>query len=155
MQVSVYLTHKVLNKIKIRSDNRSGIIERDLLRLYELYREELVQHLYKVFSVEEYCVIVEAMRLADMQSSERIREIYKSVERRMTRRGLDYKWQVDGDALIEKLKMLSYSQKLAIVDTCDRFWYFRKRLDDMPMLEDNIKKLVAKHFYLDLPDAAR
>lgn len=35
---------------------------------------------------------------------------------------LDEKWQVDGPALVEKLKALSYADQVALVDAAERWW---------------------------------
>jgi hypothetical protein len=36
--------------------------------------------------------------------------------------GLDRKWHVDGPALVERLRSLSYAQALAVVDAVERWW---------------------------------
>lgn len=35
---------------------------------------------------------------------------------------LDKKWSVDGKQLVEKLRKLTYTQKLAVIDAAERFW---------------------------------
>lgn len=44
--------------------------------------------------------------------------------------GLDKKREVDGRALVEKLKTMSFCQTVAWIDACERFWAFGSRAWD-------------------------
>ncbi|MFY9604024.1 MAG: hypothetical protein WAR00_05190, partial [bacterium] len=54
--------------------------------------------------------------------------------------GLDKKWQVDGKALVKKLKALSHVQALALVDAAERFWQANTGTNTGTADDEDIKK---------------
>jgi hypothetical protein len=38
--------------------------------------------------------------------------------------GLDKKWNINGAALVEKIKSLPYPEKCALIDASERWWNF-------------------------------
>jgi len=138
--VGVYISNELLEKIDGRSDNRSGTIEKDLGRLYYMIEYELAE-LSKKFSVEEYCLIVDALN-GTMFSPWSIKLLYAQIEDAVNYDKASRKWRVKGQELIEKLKDCSYGQLLAIVDAAERFW------NTKPEEQVNIQELIKTYFLM-------
>ncbi len=49
-------------------------------------------------------------------------QLWLEVEDAIAHRQLDQKWNVDGAALVEKLKKLSHDAAIEIVDNVNKFW---------------------------------
>ncbi|MEW8957836.1 MAG: hypothetical protein AB2448_01800 [Moorella sp. (in: firmicutes)] len=117
-KIAIYIPDHLLAEISTRGDNRSGIISRDLERLYTLYRRALAQ---VTLSVEEACLIVDALNGAKFEA-DTARLLWAEIEDACNLDHLDEKWQVDGQALVQKLRELNEIQALALVDAAERFW---------------------------------
>ncbi|MDN5348540.1 MAG: hypothetical protein PWP65_2105 [Clostridia bacterium] len=117
-KIAIYLPDHLLTEVSSRGDNRSGIISRDLERLYTLYRRALAQVPLKV---EEACLIVDALNGAKLEA-DTARLLWAEIEDAINLDHLDEKWQVDGSALVQKLRQLTDTQALALIDAAERFW---------------------------------
>lgn len=115
---SIYLRESLAAEIRSRGTNRSGIISRDLERLYTLYKRALRE---VPLSLGETCLIVDALNGA-LIDADTARLLWAHVEDGIRIDGLDRKWNVDGAALVEKLRGLNDLQAMAIVDAAERFW---------------------------------
>ncbi len=117
-KIAIYLPDPLLAEVSSRGDNRSGIISRDLERLYTLYRRALAQ---VPLTVEEACLIVDALNGAKLEA-DTARLLWAEIEDACHLDHLDEKWQVDGRALVQKLRELNEIQAMALVDAAERFW---------------------------------
>ncbi|MEW5952606.1 MAG: hypothetical protein AB1815_02450 [Bacillota bacterium] len=116
--ISMYIHPSTEEEISRRGDNRSHVINRDLERLYTLYRRAIRE---VPLTESEACLIVDALNgsLYDAQSAPML---WASIQDAITLDGLAAKWRVDGAALVEKLRALSAFQSMALVDAAERFW---------------------------------
>lgn len=154
LQISAYIDADIVNQLKARSDNRSAQIVKDLGRLYHLFRYELKGDLYKMFTVDEYCVIFDALEHTNFDDYHNVHVLYALVEANIAAKKLHLKWELtDIKALIDKLRMLSFVQSMAIADAVERFWH-KYSGDDYPLVQDNVRKLVERYTYKDLPSTA-
>jgi hypothetical protein len=55
-------------------------------------------------------------------SAQSVAGLWGGIEDSIELDGLDEKWSVDGQALVEKLRALDYPQQVAIADTAERYW---------------------------------
>jgi len=123
VQTSVYIDINTLEELKSRNNNRSAQIVKDLNRLYHLFRYELKGDLYKMFSVDEYCVIFHALESVNFDDYSNIHVIYALVEANIIAKRLHQRWDIDVKVLIDKLRMLSFIQLMAIADVVEKFWH--------------------------------
>jgi len=126
-KTSVSLRPAILEQLDARGA-RSTVINRDLERLYTLYRRALA----KIdLTVEEACLIVDALSpngsTIDANSA---RLLWASIEDACRLDGLDKKWNVDGQQLVQKLQQLNELQCMAIADAAERFWFGPDRDDE-------------------------
>ena len=130
--VSFWMRPELGKEIEERGDNRTLVIHRDLERLYTLYRLALR---------DVKLTLPEAWFLVDMLNGSLMDAytaglIWAEAEDAIALEGLDMKWQVDGKALVKKLKALSRVQALALVDAAERFW----QANTGSMGEEDIKR---------------
>ena len=116
--VSIYLRPALETELEARGDNRNHVIHRDLERLYTLYRLALRE--VKLTLPE--CWFLVDMLNGSLMDANTAGLLWASAEDACALDGLDKKWQVDGKAFVEKLKKLSDTQALALVDAAERFW---------------------------------
>ena len=116
--VSIYLRPELEAEIEARGSNRNHIIHRDLERLYTLYRLALRE--VKLTLPE--CWFLVDMLDGSLMDANTAGLLWAEAEDAIALDGLDTKWQVDGKALVKKLKALSHVQALALVDAAERFW---------------------------------
>ncbi len=116
--VSIYLRPALETELEARGDNRNHIIHRDLERLYTLYRLALRD---VKLTLPEAWFIVDMLNGTIMDANI-AGLLWASAEDACALDGLDKKWQVDGKAFVKKLKKLSDTQALALVDAAERFW---------------------------------
>ncbi len=89
-----------------RIDSIHAVAQRDLERYYTLLRGEL-----RRVNLSER----EALLLCDVAN-------WAEVQDAIQHDGLDRKWQVDGQGLVQKLRALTPGQAAAICDALERFW---------------------------------
>lgn len=117
-KTGIYLTDPITSELAARGDNRSQVINRDLERLYTLYRRALAT---VPLTQEEACLLVDALNGAKF-TADTARLLYAEIEDACRLDHLDQKWQVDGQALVQKLRQLTDTQALALIDAAERFW---------------------------------
>jgi len=130
--VSIYLRPELEAELEARGDNRNHIIHRDLERLYTLYRLALRE---VKLTLPEAWFIVDMLNGTIMDANT-AGLLWASAEDACAMDGLDKKWQVDGKALVKKLKALSHVQALALTDAAERFWQANTGTAD----DEDIKK---------------
>ena len=116
--VSFWLRPDLDEGLKTRGGNRSQTINRDLERLYTLYKRALRE---VVLSVPEAWLLVDVLN-GTIHDANSAPLLWGSVEDGCNLDGLDGKWEIDGKALVEKLRNLSSIQALALIDAAERFW---------------------------------
>lgn len=116
-KLSVSLRPAVVEQLMARGA-RSTIINRDLERLYTLYRRALAQ---TRLTVDEACLIVDALN-GSLHDANSARMVWASIEDACRLDGLGAKWEVDGPALVQKLQELTEVQAMAVIDAAERFW---------------------------------
>lgn len=98
--------------------SRGQIAARDLGRYYALLAREMAT---LQFGEGEAYLICDALNGTILDETS-IRLIWAEVEDAIRLDGLDHKWNVDGGALVEKLKSLCPGQAVALVDAVERAW---------------------------------
>lgn len=96
----------------------SETARRDLQRYYVLLSTALAR---LFLSVEEASLICDALN-GTWHQAETMSLAWASVSDAIEMGHLDEKWQVDGAALVEKLRRLSTGETFALVDAVERFW---------------------------------
>lgn len=121
----VSMAEDVLKQVEERGKARSTVITRDLDRLYTLYRRAL-RHVD--LSINEACLIVDALN-STLMTADTAHLLWASIQDVIEYENLAEKWNVDGSALIEKLRSLNEIQSLAVIDAAERFWSNEKYRD--------------------------
>lgn len=90
---------------------------------------EMVRRSMPALSQNEWMLIFDSLNgvmLSD--SAQSIAGLWGGIDDSIQLDGLDKKWDVDGPALVERLRSLSYPAQVAIADTAERYWVkFRNR----------------------------
>lgn len=115
---TITLYNEDISRVELRGKNRSQTIARDLERLYSLYRRCLSQI---KLTANEACLICDVLNGTIMDANS-ASMLWAEVEDGCNLDGLDEKWEIDGPALVEKLKSYNETQCLALVDAAERFW---------------------------------
>jgi len=97
----------------------SGLSETRWREIYDRYAEIVRReqsHLSRLFSDDELHLIAAVLKGVSFESAASCRGVWLVVEARMIDDELDRTYQVDGAALLERLKGLSYSQEVALIE---------------------------------------
>ncbi len=94
------------------------VARRDLERYYALLDHELAR---VELSEAEASLICDALN-GTLMDPHSYRLLWAEVADAVRLDGLDAKWGVDGDALVERLRALSPGAMMAVVDAVERFW---------------------------------
>ena len=122
--VSIWMWDEIIKEVESRGENRSYVVNRDLERLYDLYRRELMT---VPLSLNEALLILDVLNGAPFSAgstgmAKMARLLWASVEDGCRLNKLHEKWDVGAEELIGKLYDLSPIQALAICDAAERFW---------------------------------
>lgn len=125
-KTSVTLYDNVLAQVDTRANygevgQRSAIINRDLERYYESLKDTRRQLAQKL-SEKEIGLVLDNLNGTLMSESYGVRLIYANVEDAITYESIDLKWEVDGDALVAKLKAFTFIENAALADAAERWW---------------------------------
>lgn len=96
----------------------SHIASRDLERYYEALRTALCDIPLTGGEAQAICDALHGTLMAPSTVS----VMWAEIDDALRHNRLAAKWQVDGPALIGKLRQLSYVQALAVVDAAERYW---------------------------------
>ena len=97
---------------------RSVVVNRDLERLYTLYDRSLRR---ASLTLDEACLVTDALN-ASLYDAKTARLLPAAIRDAIQLDGLDRKWGVDGEALIQKLSALDEFACMAIIDAAERVW---------------------------------
>lgn len=125
-QITITIQPTVLDEIATRSEERSGVISRDLERYYDACIQAR-KRLRELFSEEEIALILDTTNGTLFAESVSIRLLWANVADAISTDRLDKKWKVDGETLIAKIKGLDPFLTIALIDACERWW---KRIGD-------------------------
>ena len=79
----------------------------------------------------EWSLVFDALNgIVTWDSAQMLASLYAHVEDAIRRDRLSEKWRVDGPALIQKLRTLSYCEAVTLADVAERFW---ARFGDQPV----------------------
>ncbi len=116
-------------ELEARSDGDIGVA--DVRRVMERYFATLRQELQQVqLSEAEASLLVDALNGVLFEPPETARLLWAEVDDAIRLDGLDRKWGVDSQALIERLRRLTFAQALAVVDAVERAWKILPESDD-------------------------
>ena len=115
--VSVNLQPHILDELAERGQ-RAPTINRDLERLYTLYQRALRR---VSLTVDEACLIVDALN-GSLYDARTAGLLPAGVRDAIRLDGLDQKWSVDGESLVQKLSELDELSCMAIIDAAERAW---------------------------------
>lgn len=142
-KLSITLRDSTLTAIDSRGErgaaNRSGVINRDLDRYYEILRYGR-QSLRDKLSEAEVSAILDNLNGVWLAEPVSIRLIYANVADGIELEGLDQKWKIDGPALIEKLRSLSFAESCALADAAERWWN-RVANGDQPKFSEALQEI--------------
>jgi hypothetical protein len=122
-KLSISLDERLLPELDARGEERSAVLSRDLARYYALLREARAQ-LRERLTPGELSAVIDVLN-GHLFSPDILRgiEIWANVEDGCRLDGLDRKWEIDGAALVEKLKGLSLPEVHTLADATERFWH--------------------------------
>lgn len=116
--ISFYIRSPLREELDLRGSNRSSVINRDLERLYALYHRAIRE--VPIVEAEAY-LICDSLN-GSLLDANTAQALWAGIADSIRLDGLDVKWQVDGPALVEKLRGLNALQAMALVDAAERFW---------------------------------
>jgi hypothetical protein len=108
----------MLPAILDRGDTKGRVAKRDLERYYTALERELRD---VALSENEVLLIVDACN-GVLFEPHTIPLLWAEVDEAILQDHLDAKWGVDGTTVVTKLRLLSYTQTLAVVDAVERAW---------------------------------
>ena len=130
--VSFWMRPELGKEIEEKGDNRTLVINRALEPLYTHNRLALRD--VKIPKPQARFLVI--MQNGSMMDAYTAGTLWASAEDACALDGLDKKWKIDGKAFVEKLKKLSDTQALALVDAAERFW----QANTGSMGEEDIKR---------------
>lgn len=124
-KITISLKDEVLESVDSRGErgeaNRSGVISRDLDRYYDALKRARVE-LRKKLSEAEIAAIIDNLNGVWMAETVSITLLYANIEDAIELEELDKKWKIDGLALVEKLRSMSFIELCALTDAVERWW---------------------------------
>lgn len=119
---SITLYERPIKELDQREGDRSSKINQSLERYYDALDRER-RELRKNFLPAEISLITDCLNGTVFSDAMSVGMLYGEIEDGIQLDKLDEKWEVDGQALVEKLNRLTYTQNLAIIDAVERYWY--------------------------------
>jgi hypothetical protein len=107
--------------LEARDESLSTALTRTVLRYVAILaheRRELRPH----FSASECALILDACNGTAFMDAMSVRLLPDGVEDAIQYEQLDAKWDVNGDALMAKLRSTTFAQRMALVDAIQRWW---------------------------------
>lgn len=111
---------RIAQEIKNRGSEFSPTMGRMLERYLEIIRRARA-NLSTIFSVPEMSLILDVVNGIDFSAPIGIAYIAQEIADSAPD-GVGQKWNVDVQTLAQKIDGLSYGEKVALVDTCERWW---------------------------------
>ena len=122
-RITIYVGPAVASLIQDRRDTAESSVSGIIASVAERYQEAIRRHLPKL-TVNEWAAILEALNgvwVADTISMA-VGSLEYGVSDFLTLEGGKDKWGIDSDKLIEKIRNMSGMERLALIDTAERFW---------------------------------
>src|ERR671922_2751059 len=94
----------------------------DSLERYEEILKQARVKLLEIFTEKEMALIIDVLNGTLFSEPISIHMVYGEVGDGINMDALDQKWEVDGKALVEKVRNLDYAEKVALVDAVERWW---------------------------------
>lgn len=139
-KVAIWLTEEIEAEITSRGNNRSGTIQRDLSRLYTLYRRALQK---LDFTESEAMLITEALN-GTVHDANTAAMLWARVDDAIKLQNLDQTYGVDRETLMQKLKSLGDLEAMAVVDAVERYWNLQgepgERLHKVGLVRGQVEK---------------
>lgn len=117
-ETSVKISNNTVDYVKSRFDFASSGVEEILNRYKELIA---IEKRNLGLTKNEAMLIVDSLN-ATIKDMMVIHGLEYNIEDGIHYEGLDEKWEVDGKALVEKLKSMNNLQRLAILDGVEYYW---------------------------------
>ncbi len=106
--------------------------------------QETVRRSMPRFSLGEWCLIFDSLNgYFARPASTAVGGIAINVSDGVELDRLDEKWDVDGRALVEKLRSMSWPQLLAILDASERWWAATN--ENTATVDESIPAIVGEH----------
>lgn len=115
---------EVAEQIDKRADTtgeRSMRVSRMLDRYFAVL-QRCRQDLRKLLSDNEIALILDSLNGVAHYDTYSIQLTWAGVSDSIEMDELDRKWEIDGPALVAKLKVLDYAHTVALVDACEMWW---------------------------------
>jgi hypothetical protein len=118
---TVSLPDAVAASLKLRDEQLSTAIGRCIMRYIALLAEAR-RDLRQQFDGQECALIIDACNGVAFFDAFSVRLLPEGVRDAIEMDGLDRKWEVDGPALLAKLDVTTFAQRMALVDAIGRWW---------------------------------
>jgi hypothetical protein len=118
-KTSISIQPDIAAAMQARGDNLSGAISQHLGRYLEALRRARAE-IKPQFDGRELAMLCDVCN-GTLFEAHAIPLLYAEIEDSLSD-GYAAKWEVDGPALVSKLRGLSYIQQAAIVDAVERWW---------------------------------
>lgn len=115
---------EVADEIEKRADTtgeRSMRVSRMLDRYFAILTSAR-RNLRKLLSDKEIALILDSLNGIAHWDTYSIQLTWAGVSDSIEMDGLDRKWEIDGPALVAKLKALDYAHAVTLVDACEVWW---------------------------------
>jgi len=119
-KISISLSDRLAAQIDTRGSVRSQALAQSLER-YFFILDSARRRLAEMLSDQETALILDALNGTGFFEPFSIHLVDAEIADALAD-NLASKWQVDADALTEKLRQLSYTEKVALVDAAERWW---------------------------------
>lgn len=130
-------THIEIEKRLDVETNRSGTINKSLERYFAILADAR-RHLRGLLSDPEMAMILDVLNGTGFFDPIALQLVYGEIEDSLID-GYAEKWEVDGPALVEKLRGLTYPENAALVDAVERWWTLIAK-GEKPGYGDTLKK---------------
>lgn len=127
-------TDGLLARTSPTSGDLSGTTLRDISRYYALLAGSA-----PTLGSNEAKLVMDALN-GSLMTNESIRLVWAEVDDAIRHDGLDRKWGVQGEELVEYLRSLSLAETFALVDCIERAWLIQSQ-PDAPDLEETLQQV--------------
>lgn len=122
-KLSVSIQRNIMAEIekRVEYDNVSGALNRSLDRYFALLARRIAEWRGQL-SDRECALILDATNGTMFADTFGISHLWGEVADAISLDGLDQKWEVDGAALVDKIKASGMIGQAALVDASERWW---------------------------------
>jgi hypothetical protein len=123
---SIYIGDKMAETLGPCGDGEFLSLSGRINQVTERYAETLRRAGLPEFSEAETNLLRDSLNGVLHDSADSVRGVWMGIEDSINLDGLDKKWEIDGPALVEKLKTLRYDQDLALIEAIEQWWRAKK-----------------------------